>query len=226
MIYFNQMARSIYIITFFILLISTAFAAPETLKYKVKYFGLIPFGKALLNTDEDRAELMFLPSKPVWWVSKLKAKFSMQKNKYLTTYMEDIENQIGSPDHKTLVYDHKNNILEYTRGEFKGLRKKIPQEVLDPFSFLSNLRKMSFEKGKEYQFLLNTNQSNYVLKCFVEKEEVIQSKKTWKIHSTLQREDKLHKKPKLTMDFWMTKEALILAKAHTLIGPVTISLVQ
>src|SRR3989344_1402927 len=104
MIYFTQMARRIIILLLF--LTQAAIASQET--FKIKYLGFIPFGKALLTSQDAQTDLTLVPSKPVWWISKLEAKFSIQKQNQTVIYQEDIENQLGSSDHKTLVYDYKN----------------------------------------------------------------------------------------------------------------------
>lgn len=237
----------LYLTAFLIPFESTAYpphARKETLTFKVKYFYFLPFGRVSLTTEEDKKDihpvkqdLHLFPSKPIFWISQLKIHASSEKDHDKVTYKEEIENQIGANDSKTIIYDRKNNTMEFTQGKFQGMKKKVLSTVLDPFSLIFELRNIPFEKGKVYQFTLNTNQSNYILKCLAEGEEIVHNKylgkvKTWKVHSTLQREDKLHKKPKLSLDIWITqktkhlKPTPILAKANTLIGPFTMVLTQ
>src|SRR3989338_683484 len=209
----------------------------ETLTYKISYFYLIPFGTASLTIEEQTTKpedvnvkynLTVLPYRFIHFFSNLKASLSAEKKKDIVLYQEDIESQMSRTEHNTIIYNHKENIMEFPRGQFQGLRKKVNPDTLDPFSLFPILRNSPFKKGDTLRLVLNSHQSNYILKGVVQDE----TEKTWKIHFTMQREDKQDKKPKLTLDIWIKKPlhgekaTPTLFKAKTLIGPFTIKLVS
>lgn len=60
---------------------------------------------------------------------------------------------------KVVWYDQKNNTMT-----LDGVSRLILPNTQDPLSLIYNLRKMDFEKTKEFEMNINTNQKNYRLR--------------------------------------------------------------
>lgn len=60
---------------------------------------------------------------------------------------------------KEVIYDQKQGIMSIS-----GLQRNISPNTQDPLSAIFNIRRMDFDKTKEFEVNINTNQKNYILK--------------------------------------------------------------
>lgn len=89
---------------------------------------------------------------------------------------------------REIIYDQKQSIMS-----IGGTRRQIFPDTQDPLSVVFNLRRMDFDKNKEFEMNINTNQKNYILKGTAEQKELSINKKIYKIVLTkaeIKRRDK------------------------------------
>lgn len=95
----------------------------------------------------------------------------------------------GKPDlYREVFYDQTNHIMS-----IEGVRRQILPNTQDPLSLIFNIKHMDFDKIKELEMNINTNQKNYILKGIVQSRDISIHKKTYKIASletTIKRRDK------------------------------------
>jgi len=95
----------------------------------------------------------------------------------------------GKPDlYREVFYDQTNHIMS-----IEGVRRQILPNTQDPLSLIFNIKHMDFNKIKELEMNINTNQKNYILKGIVQSRDISIHKKTYKIaflETTIKRRDK------------------------------------
>jgi len=106
---------------------------------------------------------------------------------------------------KEVIYDQKDGIMILA-----GTKRKILPNTQDPLSAVFNIRRMDFNKIKDFQINLNTNQKNYILKGNATVQDILINKKTYKIvlvKTQIARRDKNpYHKSSITMVFLQGKE--------------------
>lgn len=161
---------------------------PGELKYKVYLFGIMPVGEAVLaleNQEKFNGQDVY-HLRAVAKSLKLFSKFfngSAAMDSYIDK--EDFNPVLfkqrvifsGKPDmEREITYDQKNGIMTMA-----GVRRQILPNTQDPLSMLFNLRRMDFDRVKELEININTNQKNYLLKGTITKQDVSIKQKVFNI---------------------------------------------
>lgn len=172
----------------------------QELTYRVYLFGILPVGEAILRAEKIEeynskkalhlsavAESLKVFSKLFKGEAILDSYIDMQgfnpfifRQKIIITGKPNIE--------KEAIYDQKNGIM-YIAGE----RRRIFPNTQDPLSAIFNIRRADFDKIKELQMNINTNQKNYILKGIASQQEISVNNKIYKIilaKANIRRHDK------------------------------------
>lgn len=190
---------------------------PGALKYKINLLGIIPMGDAVLGLarveEYNRKKVYHLTAQ----AESLKI-FSKFFNAYavLDSYV-DIEKinpllfrqKIAIAGRQDIVkeatYDQNNGIMSIA-----GVKRQILPNTQDPLSAILNLRRMDLDRLKEFEFNINTNQKNYILKGTVILQQVAVNKKIYRtalIKAAIRRRDKNpYHQSQLTMVLLREKE--------------------
>ena len=140
------------------------------LVYKVYFFGFIPVGEARIK--KETAETY--NGQDVYRLSATASSARYLSKIFSATAELDsyIDRQTFNPlffrqktklpnkgeSIKEIRYDQKNNIM--TIGT---TRRQIMPDTQDPLSAVYNLRRIDFNKAREFKINLNTNQKNYLM---------------------------------------------------------------
>lgn len=146
-------------------------AGADRLRYTVNLLGIIPVGEAIFS---DKGTIDYKGSK----VRHLNAEAkNLDIYHFLRKASASIDSYLGLQDHnpvffgqrlslsgakdnyKEVFYDQKSGIITVA-----GQQRQMPSGTKDPLSAIFALRRMDFTKNKDFEFNVNTNQKNYVLK--------------------------------------------------------------
>lgn len=146
-------------------------AGAGRLRYTVNFLGIIPVGEAVFS---DKGVIDYKGSK----VRHLNAEaknldiyhFLRKVSASIDSYLDPQDDNpvffgqrlsvSGAKDnYKEAFYDQKNGIITVS-----GQQRRMPAGTKDPLSVIFNLRRMDFAKNKDFEFNINTNQKNYILK--------------------------------------------------------------
>jgi hypothetical protein len=89
------------------------------------------------------------------------------KERLLVTGKEGID--------KEVIYDQRHGVMSTA-----NVRRQILPNTQDPLSAIFNIRRMDFDKTKEFEMNLNTNQKNYILKGAARLLDISVNKKIYK----------------------------------------------
>ncbi|MBL7151945.1 MAG: DUF3108 domain-containing protein [Candidatus Omnitrophica bacterium] len=108
---------------------------------------------------------------------------------------------------KEVSYDQEAHIMSIA-----GERRQILPHTQDPLSAMFNIRRMDFEKVKEFEMNINTNQKNYLLKAAARTEEMLIKNKKYKIiildANISRREKSPYHKTSMQMVLWKDRQNL------------------
>ena len=158
------------------------------LRYRIYLFGILPVGEAVLVTEkmEEYKGQNIYHLQATAQTSKLFSKlFSgsvildsyvdrqqfdpvLFKQKLKITGKDDIDQEI--------IYDQNQGIMSVD-----GTERKILPRTQDPLSLVLNLKRMDFDKVKEFQMNINTNQKNYILDAKAKQKNISIGKKKYKV---------------------------------------------
>ncbi len=168
--------------------------------YAVNLFGIIPFGEATFfphKTEDYKGGKVYHLSAQAQNAnifSKLR-RVSATAESYV-----DIQSRnpvcfkqrlsmAGSEDrYKEVFYDQKNCVVSIA-----GVKRQILPDTQDPLSAIFHIRQMDFDKIKNFEISLNTNQKNYVLRAKVKPRDIMIDNKVFKayiLEATISRRDK------------------------------------
>ncbi|MDD2752090.1 MAG: DUF3108 domain-containing protein [Candidatus Omnitrophica bacterium] len=158
------------------------------LAYKINLFSIFPAGDALF---ENKKEEMFEGRKVYHLVARAEtAKFIARifsADALLNSYV-DIQNNnpvyfaqrvriSGKPEiNKEIRYDQKQLIMTIS-----GTSREILPDTQDPLSVMFNIKKMDFDKIRNFEMNINTNQKNYLLSAKVSPKEISVGQKKYQI---------------------------------------------
>lgn len=118
----------------------------------LRFFSKVFSGRAMLNSYVDIQELNPL----------------LFRQKIIATGKKDINREV--------FYDQKQNIMSIA-----GVKRQILPNTQDPLSAIFNVRRMDFDKIKEFEMNINTNQKNYILRGVAEQKTLTINKKIYSI---------------------------------------------
>lgn len=165
-------------------------AGGERLRYAVNLVGVIPVGEAVFfkervepyGAGEEEAYHLSAKAESLKIYSRL-VRGSALLDSYLdkTTLDPLLFRQrllfSGEKEaQKEVFYDQGNRIMS-----IEGERREILSHTQDPLSALFNIRRMDFDKTKEFEMNINTNQKNYLLKAVARIEELSIKNKKYRI---------------------------------------------
>jgi hypothetical protein len=157
--------------------------APEKLIYRAYLFGILPVGDVVFNKAVPERlkgkEYYYLSAKAetMPWISvffsgKAELESYIDKKSYNPLIYREKIVMRGKPEQeKEVVYDQKNHFMT-----LEGERREILPDTQDPLSLIYNLSKTDFEKKKDLEININTNQKNYLLKGAIKSMPVIDGK--------------------------------------------------
>lgn len=108
---------------------------------------------------------------------------------------------------KEVFYDQGAHIMSIA-----GEKRQILAHTQDPLSAIFKIRKMDFEKVKEFEMNINTNQRNYLLKAAARTEELVIKNKKYKIAivdaDIARRQKSPYHKTSMRMVLWQDRQNL------------------
>jgi hypothetical protein len=141
------------------------------LKYRVYMFGIVPVGEATFGVAKEEeyegGKVLHLSAsaKSLNYFAKI---FSAQAtlDSYIDMqqfspmfFRQEINISGKSQVVKEVFYDQRNGVMS-----IGNIKRHIPPNTNDPLSAAFNLRKTDFDKVKELELNLNTNQKTYTVK--------------------------------------------------------------
>jgi hypothetical protein len=158
------------------------------LRYRIKLFGLLPLAEATIRAEkaeEYRGEKVYhlsASAKTIKMVSKfLKGEASLDSFVDMQglspiAFKQRVRVSGKSDVDKEIIYDQRQGIMS-----IGDVHRQIPAGTQDPLSAIFSLKKMDFDKIKEFEMNINTNQKNYILKGRATSKEIAIKGKTYKI---------------------------------------------
>jgi hypothetical protein len=210
----------------------------KALVLQIKFFGIIPAATARiedLGMEKLGRKNVFhfkATAQTMSYFSKI-FQAQMQADSYV-----DIKNlsplkfsqQVKTPGtynyNREIIYDQKQKVMK-----IGDVQREIFEDTRDPISAIFYLRSQEFEKGKEIQTHINTNQKNYIMLAKVSdyKQLDINGEKTgyWIVTAEVKRADKSPRhKTSLSLWFFDNKaKTPFLIKIMTAGGLVTVNLI-
>lgn len=175
-------------------------AALGQLKYRVYLFGVLPVGEAFLNAEQleeyagQKVYHLSATAQALKIFSKIFSGYAVLDS-YIDTqefnpivFKQKIVIVDKSKIQREVFYDQKNSVMSIL-----GIRRQILPNTQDPLSAIFNIRRMDFDKIKDFEMNLNTNQKNYILEAKTEQKELSISGKRYEIVSAkveIRRRDK------------------------------------
>jgi hypothetical protein len=197
----------------------------SNLIYRINFLNIFPVGEAIFygGKQEDyqgkRVYHLMASARPLNFVSKF-----FDANLVLDSFLDTTDmNPIlfkqkihiaGKKDiNRQIYYDQKQGIMT-----IEGVGRSIPANTQDPLSAMFKLKKIDFDKIKEFEMNINTNQKNYVFSAKVKPKEMSINEKKYRIfilNAQIERRDKNpYHKSKIKVIFLKDKENLpLLIKA-------------
>ena len=188
---------------------------PQVLVYRIYALGMLPVGEAVFYN----AKLEKLNREEVY---HLKAEASTLG--LIAPFFKaraDLDSYINPVDYNPVLFKQKISVSGKSIGDdrevsynqksgfvtLKGVKREILPNTQDPLSLMYNLKKMDFDKTKDVEFSINTNQKNYVLKGTVEKNRVGVGKyNVYRGKSDIRRRDKNNPYHRSQVTMWFVKE--------------------
>ena len=160
----------------------------DTLRYRVYLWGIFPLGEAVFSNkgiEEYRGEKVYHLSVTAQSLKILSRFFKgyatldsyvdirdsnpiLFKQKLVVTGKKEIN--------KEIIYDQTRGIMSMA-----GVKRQILPNTQDPLSAIFNIRRIDFDKMKDIQMNINTNQKNYILKGKTELKSLSINKIIYKI---------------------------------------------
>lgn len=208
----------------------SVFTEGKELVFLVKYFGIIPIGKAKIRVDGSMsyngrevyklvAEVQTSGFASVFYQAKARIESYMDKDKfYSLRYEENIILPDKDIETKEIVYDQENLIMQ--RGNFK---RKILPNTQDPLSAIFYLRTQDFDINKSLSINTITKEENYEIKINVIKK----LDGIFLLKLTVERQDKTRQVG--TFYLWLTddlRKVPLLIKGWTKAGFITARLIE
>ncbi|MDP3732508.1 MAG: DUF3108 domain-containing protein [Candidatus Omnitrophota bacterium] len=160
----------------------------KELIYRVNLFGILPLADVVIKVDERQdnngQEVYHLSAtaNSLRWYRKM-----YNANAILDSYVDIVTHDPilfrqkavianGKAINKEVYYDQENGIMT-----LNNIRRRIPPHTQDPLSLLVNTMRMDFDKVKELEMNINTNQKNYVVKGIKHSRDISIDKKVYKL---------------------------------------------
>ncbi len=187
------------------------------LKYRVYLLGILPVGEAVLysaKTEDYQAEAIYhlrAEARALEVFSRFFNGFAVLDS-YIDTasFNPRLFRQkvvfSGKPDiNKEVFYDQKENVMTLL-----GVKRQVMPNTQDPLSLIYNFRHMDFDKVKDFDLSLNTNQKNYMIKGTASPGEISSGRviyKTVLVNAEIKRRDKNpYHKSRISIIFLKGKE--------------------
>lgn len=163
-------------------------AAGGTLKYRIYLLGILPAAEATFT----REAVEDYNGRKVYHLHAQAASFKFLSAffKGSTVFDSYIDMQqltpvlfkekifiSGKPEiNRQIIYDQLEEFM--LSG---GVKRQIFADTQDPLSLIFNLRRMDFAAAREFEFNINTNEKNYILKGRARPAEVTVNKRSYKL---------------------------------------------
>ncbi|MFH1397098.1 MAG: DUF3108 domain-containing protein [Candidatus Omnitrophota bacterium] len=170
------------------------------LKYRVYLLGIMPVGEAVLysaKSEDYQGEAAYhlkAEARALKIFSKLFSGFAVLDS-YIDTanFNPRLFRQkvvvSGKPDiNKEVFYDQKENVMTLL-----GVKRQVMPNTQDPLSLIYNFRHMDFDKVRDFDLSLNTNQKNYMIKGTASAGKISLGKAVYKtvlVNAEIRRRDK------------------------------------
>ena len=161
---------------------------PGDLRYKVYLLGVLPIGEAIFGIERMEeyngkkiyhlhavAQSLKVFSKFFSGAALLDSYVNTEelnpiifKQKIIISGKKDIDREV--------IYDQKSGVMSIA-----GVKRQILPNTQDPLSAMLNIKRMDFNKVREWEMNINTNQKNYILKGIAAQQDIIVNKKTYRI---------------------------------------------
>ncbi len=204
-----------FIIILFLIFVSCYNSSPRTiishliknggiktgqLRYKIYLLKIFPIGEAVFKAEEaeeykgQKVYHLSAAAQSLRVFSKFFSGSALLDSYVNTEQLNPIAfNQklivTGKQDmYREVIYDQRNYIMSIA-----GVRRQIFPNTQDPLSAILNIKRMDFNKVKEFEMNINTNQKNYILKGIATQQGIIVNKKTYRIvlaKAEIERRDK------------------------------------
>ena len=170
------------------------------LVYRVNLFGVIPAADAILKgerLEEHNGQKAYHLSATAnslrCWAKMFAADAVLDSYIDTHTYNPMLFRQKttlsnGKNINKEVLYDQKSGIMTVD-----DVKRSILPNTQDPLSLVFNIRHMDFDKIKEFETNINTNQKNYIFKATTQTKNISVNKKTYKtifLKAIIRRRDK------------------------------------
>jgi len=170
------------------------------LKYRINFLGVLPVAEAIIGVEKTQdyngqkvyhlsasAKTLNLVSKILSGEATLDSFVDIERLSPIAFKQRLNVSGKGSTD-KEIIYDQKQGIMD-----IGGVKRIILADTQDPLSAIFSLRKMDFDKIKEFEMNINTNQKNYILKGRATPKEMLIKGKAYKtviLEASISRRDK------------------------------------
>jgi len=138
--------------------------------YSIRYLGIIPFAQASIEVKGSQliegrevVSLRAMGSLTPFLNKIINASFAASSlfdvgEQSPLEYQEKMIVKGEVKDEKRVEYDPLNNTMF-----LEGVKRRIPDRTQDPLSLLYFLRGQSFKEGEPFSWMVNSNQSTYVV---------------------------------------------------------------
>lgn len=157
------------------------------LKYKIYLLGILPVGEAVFKVEGieeyqgQKAYHLSASAFPLKLYSKFYNGYA-DFDSYVDTKTRNplvFKQKISVPNkpdiNREVFYDQANGIMA-----LNGVRRQILPDTQDPLSLALNISRMDFDKIKEFEMNINTNQKNYLLKGVAQTKDLVIGDKVYK----------------------------------------------
>jgi len=189
------------------------------LRYRIYLLGIIPIGEAVFGVQKSEQ----YQGKAVYHLSATAQSLNVFSKFFnataaLDSYIDTkqltpivFKQRIAISGKQSIVrevtYDQKSGTMSIA-----GVKRQILANTQDPLSAIFNLRRLNFDKIKDIEMNINTNQKNYILKGTGIQQEILINKRIYKIVSAkaeIRRRDKNpYHKSSITMVLLKEKQNL------------------
>jgi len=161
---------------------------PGELRYQINLFGVLPVGEAIFALEKQEE----YEGRQVYHLSATAKNldiYSCLFNNYVV-----LDSYIDTQQFNPVLFKQRMNIkgkgsiekvISYDQSQgvmsIAGVRRQILPNTQDPLSAMLNIKRMDFNKVKEWEMNINTNQKNYILKGIATQQDIIVNKKTYRI---------------------------------------------
>lgn len=170
------------------------------LRYRIYLFGIFPVGEAVFTEEkieEFAGQKVYHLNATAQSLKVLASLFSGYAviDSYIDTHQLNpmlFKQRLvvtGKQDmNKEVFYNQKDGVMSIA-----GVRRQILPNTQDPLSGIFNVRRIDFDKTKEFEMNINTNQKNYILKGTADTKNISLNKKIYKtafLEAEISRRDK------------------------------------